>query len=113
MDNNKDEFNLDENLESFFIGFTKIPKDNQIIIIGSLIESFHRQKIEKIKKHNSLKCYNEGHIYREWQESIGYNFSMKYKYWYKKCERCGNIKTSYDKPFELFKKDVCKKLLRK
>lgn len=107
---NKDKLDLDLELKKFLIGFSKIPRDNQIIVINSLIDSYNLQEQKRIKQENEEKCFKEGHVYGDWHESIGNRYDWHYNYWYKVCERCGYTYYTYDKPKELIKLEEEKKL---
>lgn len=103
---NIDKYNFDDELKEFLIDISKLPRESQIIIFNSLIDSHQIKNIINFDNEEEKKCNIDGHIFDEWVETVGYRLyfdvSMKHKIWFKKCKRCNYIHYTFLEPEEMF-----------
>lgn len=98
---------LDHSTIDFFIEFNKLPRNEQIKMLNTFVNTLKFYKRIHSDEENQLTCEKSGHIYGEWYESVSFKCykgsSFKNKIWCKKCARCGNIEMTFVKPRELVK----------
>ena len=100
---NIDNLEIDEELKKFIVGFSMIPRDNQMTVVNGLIDSYNLQEQIRIERENKKKCAIEGHIFGDYRQQTGNRYGWKYKYWARECMRCGILSITYEEPEELVK----------